>query len=330
MGVHTGDSITVAPAQTLTDKEYQLMRDASFAVIREIGVETGGSNIQFAVNPQTGPDGGDRDEPARLALLARWPRRPPASPSPRSRPSWPSATARRAPERHHARDAGQLRADDRLRGDKVPRFAFEKFPDADAALTTPMKTVGEAMAIGRTFKESFQKALRWLEVGRFGFGCDGKDLWGTLDQPTIGQGPGQAGHARAHERVWHLRYAIKYGMPVEEIYELTGIDPWFLENLARSSSWRSGSASWARVGACDDATLRRAKQFGFSDRQLATLWATTEMDVRADAQAPRHRGHLQVGRHLRRRVRGLHALLLFDLRGRGRDARRRSPTQGGS
>src|SRR6476646_7539548 len=184
MGVHTGDSITVAPAQTLSDKEYQMMRDASFDVIREIGVETGGSNIQFAVNPDNG----------RMVVIEMNPR-----------VSRSSALASKATGFPIAKIAAKLAVGYRLHelpNDitrvttacfeptidycvvKVPRFAFEKFPGADATLTTQMKSVGETMAIGRTFKESFQKALRGLEVGCFGLGCDSKDLWGTPQQPT--------------------------------------------------------------------------------------------------------------------------------------------------
>ena len=183
MGVHTGDSITVAPAQTLTDKEYQRMRDASLAVIREIGVETGGSNIQFAINPEDG----------RMIVIEMNPR-----------VSRSSALASKATGFPIAKIAAKLAVGyrlDELPNDitrettacfeptidyvvtKIPRFAFEKFPEADATLTTQMKSVGETMAIGRTFKESFQKALRGLEVGSFGFGCDGSDLWGTDEQP---------------------------------------------------------------------------------------------------------------------------------------------------
>ena len=185
MGVHTGDSITVAPAQTLTDKEYQRMRDASIAVMREIGVETGGSNIQFAIHPRDG----------RMVVIEMNPR-----------VSRSSALASKATGFPIAKIAAKLAVGyrlDELPNDitretkacfeptidyvvtKIPRFAFEKFPEADAVLTTQMKSVGETMAIGRTFKESFQKALRGLEVGSFGFGCDGKDLWGTADQPSL-------------------------------------------------------------------------------------------------------------------------------------------------
>ena len=184
MGVHTGDSITVAPAQTLTDKEYQRMRDASLAVIREIGVETGGSNIQFAIHPRDRADDRHRDESARQPRRARWRRRRPAFRSPRSRPSWPSAIGcTSCPTTSRAKTTACFEPTIDYVVTKIPRFAFEKFPEADATLTTQMKSVGETMAIGRTFKESFQKALRGLEVGSFGFGCDGKDLWGTPEQP---------------------------------------------------------------------------------------------------------------------------------------------------
>ena len=164
---------------------------------------------------------------------------------------------------------------------KVPRFAFEKFPEADPELTTQMKSVGETMAIGRTFKESFQKALRGLEVGSFGFGCDGKDLWGTPEQPPREEirsklvTPGD-------ERVWFLRYAIKYGMALEEIHELTRIDPWFLENLRRSSRWRS---TCARSAACDRATTPRCagpSSSAFPIGNWPSSGGATEMDVRQD------------------------------------------------
>ena len=185
MGVHTGDSITVAPAQTLTDKEYQRMRDASLAILRKIGVETGGSNVQFAVDPRTG----------RMIVIEMNPR-----------VSRSSALASKATGFPIAKIAAKLAVGfrlDEIRNDitretpacfeptidyvvtKVPRWAFEKFPEADPVLTTQMKSVGEVMAIGRTFKESLQKALRGLEVGRFGLGCDPKDLWGTPASPAM-------------------------------------------------------------------------------------------------------------------------------------------------
>ena len=203
MGVHTGDSITVAPAQTLTDKEYQRMRDASIAVMREIGVETGGSNIQFAIHPQTG----------RMIVIEMNPR-----------VSRSSALASKATGFPIAKIAAKLAIGYRLHElpnditrktkacfeptidyvvTKIPRFAFEKFPEADATLTTQMKSVGETMAIGRTFKESFQKALRGLEVGSFGFGCDGKDLWGTDRQPNYDEIRAKLATPNA-DRAWYL------------------------------------------------------------------------------------------------------------------------------
>jgi carbamoyl-phosphate synthase large subunit len=281
MGVHTGDSITVAPAQTLTDKEYQRMRDASLAVIREIGVETGGSNIQFAIHPQTG----------RMVVIEMNPR-----------VSRSSALASKATGFPIAKIAAKLAVGYRLHelpNDitretkacfeptidyvvvKIPRFAFEKFPEANPTLTTQMKSVGETMAIGRTFKEAFQKALRGLEVGSFGFGCDGKDLWGTPEQPSEDEIRAGLSNPTAG-RVWSLRYALKYGMSVEEIYELTAIDPWFLENLKELIDIEAELRDTAGLEAASNALLRKAKQAGFSDRQLATIWDVPEMDVRSE------------------------------------------------
>ena len=284
MGVHTGDSITVAPAQTLTDKEYQRMRDASLAVIREIGVDTGGSNIQFAVDPKDG----------RMVVIEMNPR-----------VSRSSALASKATGFPIAKIAAKLAVGYRLHelaNDitretkacfeptidyvvvKVPRFAFEKFPEADPKLTTQMKSVGETMAIGRTFKEAFQKALRGLEVGSFGFGCDGKDLWGTPEQPSIDDLRSKLA-VPGDQRVWYLRYAMKYGMSIDEIYDLTDIDPWFLDNLLEIVEMEEQLRQIGNLHQVDDATLRRAKQFGFSDRQLAVLWNTTEIDVRRHRKA---------------------------------------------
>jgi len=279
MGVHTGDSITVAPAQTLTDKEYQRMRDASLAVIREIGVETGGSNIQFAIDPRTG----------RMIVIEMNPR-----------VSRSSALASKATGFPIAKIAAKLAVGYRLHElanditretkacfeptidyvvTKIPRFAFEKFPEADATLTTQMKSVGETMAIGRTFKESFQKALRGLEVGSFGFGCDGKDLWGTDEQPSDDDIRAKLSIPNA-DRVWYLRYAIKSGMSIERIYELTGIDPWFLDNLLEIVELEDALRAVGSLDRLDDALLKQAKQFGFSDRQLATLLHSHEIEVR--------------------------------------------------
>ena len=236
MGVHTGDSITVAPTQTLTDKEYQIMRDASFAVIREIGVETGGSNIQFAVNPDNG----------RLVIIEMNPR-----------VSRSSALASKATGFPIAKFAAKLAVGyllEEIRNDitretpacfeptidyvvvKVPRFTFEKFASADPTLNTQMKSVGEAMAIGRTFKESLQKALRSLEIGRFGLGGDGKpwrigqDVYGDRDilpREVITQ---KLSVPNA-ERVFFLRHALRAGFTIDEIFDLTKIDRWFLTQI---------------------------------------------------------------------------------------------------
>jgi carbamoyl-phosphate synthase large subunit len=281
MGVHTGDSITVAPAQTLTDKEYQRMRDASIAVIREIGVETGGSNIQFAIEPSTG----------RMIVIEMNPR-----------VSRSSALASKATGFPIAKIAAKLAVGYRLHElpnditrqtkacfeptidyvvTKIPRFAFEKFPEADSTLTTQMKSVGETMAIGRTFKESFQKALRGLEVGSFGLGCDKKDLWNTPLQPELETIRSKLSVPNA-DRVWYLRYALKAGMSIEEIHGLSFIDPWFLDQLQQIVELEEILAARGSLQNTDDALLRQAKQFGFSDRQLATLWGQSEMDIREE------------------------------------------------
>jgi carbamoyl-phosphate synthase large subunit len=280
-GVHTGDSITVAPAMTLTDKQYQRMRDASFAVIRAIGVETGGSNIQFAVDPETG----------RMIVIEMNPR-----------VSRSSALASKATGFPIAKIAAKLAVGWRLHelaNDitrktkacfepsidyvvvKVPRFAFEKFPEADSRLTTQMKSVGETMAIGRTFKEAFQKALRGLEVGSFGFGCDGKDLWGTPTEPSIDDIRARIATPDP-DRVWYLRYAIKAGLSVDEIHEITAIDRWFLDQLQQIVEIESLLRTVGSLAALDDGTLRMAKQAGFSDRQLATLLGGSEFEIRAE------------------------------------------------
>ena len=280
-GVHTGDSITVAPALTLTDRQYQRMRDASFAVIRAIGVETGGSNIQFAVEPQTG----------RMIVIEMNPR-----------VSRSSALASKATGFPIAKIAAKLAVGWRLHelsNDitqktkacfepsidyivvKVPRFAFEKFPEADSRLTTQMKSVGETMAIGRTFKEALQKALRGLEVGSFGLGCDGKDLWGTAAEPSLDDIRVRVSTPDP-DRVWYLRYAIKAGMPLDELHELTGIDPWFLDQVQQIVEMESLLRTVGSLAAIDDALLREAKQTGFCDRQLAVLLGASEMEVRLE------------------------------------------------
>ncbi|MEZ6103614.1 MAG: carbamoyl-phosphate synthase large subunit [Pirellulaceae bacterium] len=279
MGVHTGDSITVAPAQTLTDKEYQRMRDASLKVIREIGVETGGSNIQFAIHPQNG----------RMIVIEMNPR-----------VSRSSALASKATGFPIAKIAAKLAVGYRLHElpnditrktkacfeptidyvvTKVPRFAFEKFPEADATLMTQMKSVGETMAIGRTFKESFQKALRGLEVGSFGFGSDSSDLWGTDKQPSLDDIKAKLATPN-DQRVWYLRYAIKSGMTIDEIHELTSIDPWFLDHLFELVEMEEQLRGIEQLAELPDELLRQAKQAGFSDRQLSHIYRIGEMEVR--------------------------------------------------
>ena len=267
MGVHTGDSITVVPALTLTDKEYQLMRDASFACIREIGVETGGSNIQFAVHPQTG----------RMIIIEMNPR-----------VSRSSALASKATGFPIAKIAAKLAVGyslDELSNDitrktpasfeptidyivtKIPRFTFEKFPLADNTLTSAMKSVGEAMAIGRTFKESFQKALRSLEIGIHGFCGDDKngDIVET-DPERI-----KAGLARpTPERIFYLRWALKSGMNVQKIHEISGIDPWFVHQLLELVQMED-ALSGAGDNGLDGPLLRKAKEYGFSDLQISNL-----------------------------------------------------------
>jgi carbamoyl-phosphate synthase large subunit len=274
MGIHTGDSITVAPAQTLTDREFQIMRDASFAVIREIGVETGGSNIQFAVNPVNG----------RMVVIEMNPR-----------VSRSSALASKATGFPIAKIAAKLAVGytlDEIKNDitretpasfepvidycvvKVPRFTFEKFPQADPTLTTQMKSVGEAMAIGRTFKESLQKALRSLEIGRFGLGADGKDAVsasGPWDTEEIQRKLVNA----SWDRIFYIRYALVAGFSPEEIQKLTSIDPWFIEQIRQIVAEESFIAN----GTLE---LRKAKQLGFSDRQIAFLTKRSEAEVRAD------------------------------------------------
>ena len=279
MGVHTGDSITVAPAQTLTDKEYQRMRDASLAIIREIGVETGGSNIQFAIHPENG----------KMIVIEMNPR-----------VSRSSALASKATGFPIAKIAAKLAVGFRLwelQNDitkktqacfeptidyvvtKIPRFAFEKFPEADSTLTTQMKSVGETMAIGRTFKESFQKALRGLEVGAFGFGSDSKDLWFTDRRPDDEEIRNLLSRPNA-ERVWYIRYAMLSGMSIDEIYSITFIDKWFLDQLKELVEIESKLREIGSLSGIDAKTMREVKQFGFSDRQLATLLNSDDSEIR--------------------------------------------------
>ncbi|HYG12928.1 MAG TPA: carbamoyl-phosphate synthase large subunit, partial [Methylophilaceae bacterium] len=275
MGVHTGDSITVAPAQTLTDKEYQLMRNASIAVLREIGVDTGGSNVQFAINPEDG----------RMIVIEMNPR-----------VSRSSALASKATGFPIAKVAAKLAVGytlDELRNEitggatpasfeptidyvvtKIPRFAFEKFPQADSRLTTQMKSVGEVMAIGRTFQESFQKALRGLEVGADGLDEKTDDV--DLIQKELGE-PGP-------ERIWYVGDAFRHGMGVEQVYDHSKIDPWFLvqiEDLIK----REQALKGRHLADLDRDMLFQLKRRGFSDRRLALLLGTDQHAVRAYRQA---------------------------------------------
>ncbi|QDV21537.1 Carbamoyl-phosphate synthase large chain [Gimesia panareensis] len=279
MGVHTGDSITVAPAQTLTDKEYQRMRDATIACIREIGVETGGSNVQFAINPDTG----------RMTIIEMNPR-----------VSRSSALASKATGFPIAKIAAKLAVGyrlDEIRNDitretlacfeptidyvvtKIPRWTFEKFPDADPVLTVQMKSVGETMSIGRTFKESLQKALRGLEIGHFGLGGGNKDLWGTSKQPSKDKIQSMLSVPN-DERMFYIRYAFKQGMTVEQIHELSDIDPWFLNHIRQLVEFEDKIRAASRLEDLDYAFMKQAKQHGYSDKQLAFWLDSTEMDVR--------------------------------------------------
>ncbi len=276
MGIHTGDSITVAPAQTLTDKEYQKMRDAAIAVIREIGVETGGSNIQFAVNPKDG----------RMVVIEMNPR-----------VSRSSALASKATGFPIAKFAAKLAVGytlDEIRNDitketpasfeptidycvvKIPRFTFEKFPEAKDVLGISMKSIGETMAIGRTFKEALQKGLRGLEIGHSG-------LDNKLDYHEI---PDDKLMHRLKEpnasRVFYIKYAIQKGMSIDEIVNITKIDPWFIDNIKQIAELEKEIVEWSKSrgeGVCTE-LLKQAKEYGFSDRQIADLIDFDELSVR--------------------------------------------------
>jgi carbamoyl-phosphate synthase large subunit len=302
MGIHTGDSITVAPAQTLTDKEYQRMRDGAIRAIREIGVETGGSNIQFAIRPEDG----------RMVIIEMNPR-----------VSRSSALASKATGFPIAKMAAKLAVGytlDEIPNDitkrtpacfeptidycvvKLPRFTFEKFPEADPTLTVSMKSVGETMAIGRTFKEALQKGLRSLEIGRHGLGADGKDrLPFPFGRPNETRQFNLLEEMRKQlstpnaERIFYLRQALLLGMKVEEVHELTRIDPWFLTNIQEITDLENEIRSygtkvrdlelWKKMLTPDqlqlpDALLRKAKEFGFSDYQLGYLLGFDEATLR--------------------------------------------------
>jgi carbamoyl-phosphate synthase large subunit len=270
MGVHTGDSITVAPAQTLTDKEYQIMRDASIAVIREIGVETGGSNIQFAVDPENG----------RMVVIEMNPR-----------VSRSSALASKATGFPIAKIAAKLAVGytlDEIPNDitkktpacfeptidycvvKIPRFTFEKFPGADPTLTTAMKSVGEAMAIGRTFKEALQKGLRSMEIKVYGLE--------DVQDPGLLKNLEHALRFPGANRIFAVKRALQSGMPMDRIYDLTRIDRWFLSNILELVECEARLKKYKGKKIPPD-ILRQAKVLGFSDRQLSKLWGISEDEV---------------------------------------------------
>lgn len=291
MGIHTGDSITVAPAQTLTDREYQHMRDWAIKVIRKIGVETGGSNIQFAINPDDG----------RIVVIEMNPR-----------VSRSSALASKATGYPIAKIAALLSVGytlDEIVNDitgttpasfeptidyvvaKIPRWDFEKFPDSDPVLTTSMKSIGEVMAIGKTFKEALQKGIRSLEIRRYGFGADGNELEELV---ALEQRPKRERRTRimellrvpTPERLFYLRFALAQGVSIDELYALTGIDPWFLANLQdivrQEKKLRSADR---RSGRLDAKRVRDAKRMGYSDIQLSEIYNCTEDTVRRFREA---------------------------------------------
>ncbi len=280
MGVHTGDSITVAPAQTLTDREYQNMRDASIAIIREIGVDTGGSNVQFAVNPETG----------EMIVVEMNPR-----------VSRSSALASKATGFPIAKIAAKLAVGytlDEIPNDitgetlasfeptldycvvKIPRWTFEKFPETEDYLTTSMKSVGETMAIGRTFKEAFQKGIRSLEIGRYGFGADGKALVdGTETSPSESEIMKKLATPNS-QRIFYLREALLKGFSIETIYEQTMIDPWFLHQINQIVDLEKLLSRCNAEKAISRELLARAKSYGFSDIQLAYLTGMDEEKIK--------------------------------------------------
>ncbi len=301
MGIHTGDSITVAPAQTLTDKEYQRMRDAGKKIISEIGVETGGSNIQFAIHPKTG----------RMTVIEMNPR-----------VSRSSALASKATGFPIAKFAAKLAVGytlDEIPNDitkytpasfepsidycvvKIPRFTFEKFEGVNSTLTTQMKSVGEAMSIGRTFKEALQKGLRSLETKRFGLGADGKDkvfdnalktreeyvnfMKTSLGNEELRQKMKPTLVTPTEHRIFYLKYALMAGYSVEEIYSLSAVDPWFLAQIKQIVDFEKELLDAKGSQEKQKSLLKKAKRYGFSDRQLAFLWDQKEDDVRAFRKA---------------------------------------------
>ncbi|MCC6013592.1 MAG: carbamoyl-phosphate synthase large subunit [Candidatus Verstraetearchaeota archaeon] len=277
MGIHTGDSITVAPAQTLTDYEYQKLRDAAIKVIRKIGVETGGSNIQFAVNPENG----------KILVIEMNPR-----------VSRSSALASKATGFPIAKIAAKLAVGytlDEIPNDitketmasfeptidyvvvKIPRFAFEKFPTADPILGTQMKSVGEVMAIGRTFEEALQKAIRSLEIGRYGLGADGKDKKPSREEIIYKLRFPQ------HDRIFYIKYAFEQGFTVDEVYKLTYIDPWFLNKIKKLVEFEKMLKELAKKYKFEEVPeeiIKEAKRLGYSDKQLAHIFGISDREVR--------------------------------------------------
>ena len=287
MGVHTGDSVTVAPIMTLSDKEYQYLRDGAFAIMRAVGVDTGGSNVQFAVNPANGD----------VVVVEMNPR-----------VSRSSALASKATGFPIARIAAKLAVGytlDELRNDitgntsacfepsidyvvvKMPRWTFEKFPEADETLTTQMKSVGEGMSIGRTFKEALQKAIRSMEVKRFGFGLDANDRWlasareglaSVSGDWTVSEWPPAEDllvrklSVPSQGRLYYIRYAVKLGWPIERIRELTGIDPWFLDQMMELIAFEDQLMAYERLEHVPADVLFEAKRLGYSDPQLANVY----------------------------------------------------------
>ncbi|MFZ2633940.1 MAG: carbamoyl-phosphate synthase large subunit [Desulfosalsimonadaceae bacterium] len=279
MGVHTGDSITVAPAQTLTDREYQVMRDASIAILREIGVETGGSNVQFAIHPKTG----------EMIVVEMNPR-----------VSRSSALASKATGFPIAKIAAKLAVGytlDELPNDitgetvaafeptldycvvKIPRWTFEKFPEAEDVLTTSMRSVGETMSIGRTFKEALQKGLRSLEIGRMGLGADGKEVGEKTKEPMALADIEKFLSRPNSNRIFYLREALLAGMTLDDIYALTAIDPWFLNQIKQIVDLEKTIAG--HTGNLPVELLKTAKEYGFSDVQIGYLTGSNEAAVRA-------------------------------------------------
>ncbi|MCP4834497.1 MAG: carbamoyl-phosphate synthase large subunit [Phycisphaera sp.] len=306
MGVHTGDSITVAPIMTLSDKEYQHLRDGAFAIMREVGVDTGGSNVQFAINPANGD----------VVVVEMNPR-----------VSRSSALASKATGFPIARIAAKLAVGytlDELRNDitgstsacfepaidyvvvKMPRWTFEKFPEADETLTTQMKSVGEAMSIGRTFKEALQKAIRSMEVKRFGLGLDANDWWLKARRATE-ESPLADGvswpvseetlvrklSVPSQGRLYYIRYALKSGWPLERVRSLTGIDPWFLDQISQLVEFEDRLVEHESFETVPADLLFEAKQLGYSDPQLANIWLG-EISTRSILEARRFRKSLGV------------------------------------